>query len=122
MKAVALTAVKDEERLRVSIHAEDPEAAVELRRVLEEAGYEVVDAVPAGFAAMPDPERRSLLTPREAEVLAAIGEGLANKEIARRLGISLHTVKFHIESLYRKLGARTRTQALAKAAERRIDL
>ena len=56
------------------------------------------------------------------EVLGAIGEGHTNKAIARKLGISLHTVKFHIESLFRKLGARTRTEALAKAAERRVDV
>jgi DNA-binding CsgD family transcriptional regulator len=107
---------------RVSIRTENAQAAAELRRLLEEAGYEVVEVEPGGFAALPELERRALLTPREAEVLAAIGEGLANKEIARRLGISLHTVKFHVESLYRKLGARTRTQALAKAAELRIDV
>jgi DNA-binding NarL/FixJ family response regulator len=49
-------------------------------------------------------------------------EGLTNKAIARRLEISLHTVKFHVESLFRKLGARTRTEALAKAAERRVEV
>lgn len=130
MSDAALKAVKrsremkprQQRRLRVSIHAEDPEALAELRRLLEEAGYEVVDAAQSGFAEIDEPERRSLLTPREVDVLAAIAEGLSNKEIARRLDISLHTVKFHIESLFRKLGARTRTQALAKAAERRIDL
>ena len=47
----------------------------------------------------------------ELEVLAALAEGLTNKAIARRLNISLHTVKFHVESLFRKLGARTRTEA-----------
>jgi DNA-binding NarL/FixJ family response regulator len=61
------------------------------------------------------------LTPRELEVLAAIADGDTNKVIARRLGISLHTVKFHVESLFRKLGARTRTEALAKASERRLS-
>ena len=55
----------------------------------------------------------------ELEVLATIAEGLTNKEIARRLDISLHTVKFHIESVFRKLGARTRTEAVTKAIERR---
>jgi DNA-binding NarL/FixJ family response regulator len=60
-----------------------------------------------------------LLTPRELEVLGAIGAGLSNKAIARELGISLHTVKFHIESLFRKLGARTRAEAVAKGLERR---
>jgi Bacterial regulatory proteins, luxR family len=49
-----------------------------------------------------------------------------NKAIARHLAISLHTVKFHVESLFRKLGARTRAEAVAKGLERRraetIDL
>jgi DNA-binding CsgD family transcriptional regulator len=59
----------------------------------------------------------AVLTPREIDVLAAISDGLTNKAIARRLGISLHTVKFHIEALFRKLDARTRTEAVAKAYE-----
>jgi len=72
-----------------------------------------------GFGVMRESEGQALLTPRELEVLAALAEGLTNKAIARRLDISLHTVKFHVESLFRKLGARTRTEAVAKAAERR---
>ncbi len=72
-----------------------------------------------GFGALHESEGHALLTPREFEVLAALAEGLTNKAIARRLDISLHTVKFHVESLFRKLGARTRTEAVAKAAERR---
>jgi DNA-binding CsgD family transcriptional regulator len=73
----------------------------------------------SGFGVMRESEVHALLTPRELEVLAALAEGLTNKAIARRLDISLHTVKFHVESLFRKLGARTRTEAVAKAAERR---
>jgi DNA-binding CsgD family transcriptional regulator len=73
----------------------------------------------SGFGAMRESEGQPLLTPREVEVLAALAEGMTNKGIARRLDISLHTVKFHVESLFRKLGARTRTEAVAKAAERR---
>ncbi len=82
----------------------------------------VVRAAPSrdnGFGAMRESDGQALLTPRELEVLAALAEGLTNKAIARRLDISLHTVKFHVESLFRKLGARTRTEAVAKAAERR---
>ena len=81
----------------------------------------IVRAPPArdGFAAMGDSDAHPLLTPRELEVLAALAEGMTNKAIARKLDISLHTVKFHVESLFRKLGARTRTEAVAKAAERR---
>jgi DNA-binding CsgD family transcriptional regulator len=72
-----------------------------------------------GFDSMSDSDARALLTPRELEVLAAVADGDSNKAIARRLGISLHTVKFHVESVFRKLGARTRTEAVAKAIERR---
>jgi DNA-binding CsgD family transcriptional regulator len=77
------------------------------------------DAIDAGFGAMRETDRHALLTPRELEVLAALAEGMTNKAIARRLNISLHTVKFHVESVFRKLGARTRTEAVAKASERR---
>jgi DNA-binding CsgD family transcriptional regulator len=74
-----------------------------------------------GFESVRESDARALLTPRELDVLAAIADGDTNKAIARRLGISLHTVKFHVESLFRKLGARTRTEALAKASERRLS-
>jgi DNA-binding NarL/FixJ family response regulator len=75
----------------------------------------------SGFSAVQEAEARTLLTPREAQILDAIADGLTNKAIARRLGISLHTVKFHLESVFRKLGARTRTEAVAKALERRRE-
>lgn len=52
------------------------------------------------------------LTPRETEVLRMLAEGLANKEIARRLKISEHTVKFHIGSILGKLSASSRTEAV----------
>jgi DNA-binding NarL/FixJ family response regulator len=52
------------------------------------------------------------LTPRELEVLRMMAEGLGNKEIAARLAISDHTVKFHISSVLAKLGASTRTEAV----------
>jgi DNA-binding CsgD family transcriptional regulator len=77
------------------------------------------DAMDAGFGAMRETDGHTLLTPRELEVLATLAEGMTNKAIARRLNISLHTVKFHVESLFRKLGARTRTEAVAKASELR---
>jgi DNA-binding NarL/FixJ family response regulator len=73
-----------------------------------------------GFEELPEHGAHSLLTPRELDVLAAISAGFSNKAIARQLEISLHTVKFHIESLLRKLGARTRAEAVAKALEHRI--
>ncbi|MFI4947383.1 MAG: response regulator transcription factor [Alphaproteobacteria bacterium] len=61
-----------------------------------------------------------LLTPREIDVLAAIGNGASNKAVARVLGISEHTVKFHVESLFRKLGAASRAEAVAKGLGRRL--
>ena len=54
----------------------------------------------------------STLTTREIEVLRMLAEGLANKEIAYRLGISDHTVKFHVASLFSKLHASSRTEAV----------
>lgn len=53
------------------------------------------------------------LTEREQEVLTLMGEGLSNKEISSRLGISTHTVKFHISSVLGKLGAASRTEAVS---------
>jgi two-component system, NarL family, response regulator YdfI len=52
------------------------------------------------------------LTPREIEVLRMLAEGLANREMASRLGISDHTVKFHVSSILDKLGAASRTEAV----------
>jgi two-component system, NarL family, nitrate/nitrite response regulator NarL len=55
-----------------------------------------------------------LLTPREAEVLTLVGQGMSNKEVARALAISVHTVKFHLEALFAKLDATSRAEAVAK--------
>jgi DNA-binding NarL/FixJ family response regulator len=61
-------------------------------------------------------ERDATLTPREVEVLNHLAEGASNKTIARRLGISVHTVKFHVASLLDKLDAAGRTDAVIHAA------
>jgi DNA-binding NarL/FixJ family response regulator len=58
------------------------------------------------------------LTPRELEVLQLVSQGLSNKLIARQLGISEHTVKFHVSSTYAKLGAASRTEAVSLAARK----
>jgi len=67
------------------------------------------------FQALDENTGRVLLTPRETDVLNAVANGLTNKEIARDLGISLHTVKFHLESVMRKIGVSSRTEAVSKA-------
>lgn len=56
------------------------------------------------------------LTPRENEVLALLAEGLSNREIAETLDISAHTAKFHVNAILDKLDARTRTEAVVRAA------
>ena len=70
----------------------------------------------AGVEAAPASAEAPLLTPREREVLVAMADGASNKMIARRLGISFHTAKFHVASILTKLDAETRTEALARAA------
>jgi len=56
------------------------------------------------------------LTPREFEVLQLLAEGLTNKAIALRLGISANTVKFHINAILQKLSAQSRTEAVVRAS------
>jgi DNA-binding NarL/FixJ family response regulator len=56
------------------------------------------------------------LTARESEVLGLLGRGLSNKMIARELHISEHTVKFHISSMYSKLGVSNRAEAVSQGA------
>lgn len=58
------------------------------------------------------------ITSRETQVLRMLAEGLVNKDIAARLGISEHTVKFHISSILDKLGASTRTEAVTLGIRR----
>lgn len=70
------------------------------------------------LGALPTASRELDLTPRELEVIILIRQGLANKQIARRLGISERTVKSHLTSAFARIGASDRTQA-ALWAERR---
>jgi two-component system nitrate/nitrite response regulator NarL len=60
---------------------------------------------------------RAPLTTRELEVLAAMADGASNKAIARRLGISFHTAKFHVAAVLAKLNADSRTEAVTRAAQ-----
>ena len=71
------------------------------------------DATPAG-------DSDTALTRRELEVLALMAEGASNKSIARRLGISVHTAKFHVGSLLDKLDATGRTDAVAQAVRQGV--
>lgn len=62
-----------------------------------------------------DAEMQNGLTPRELEVLKLLVEGKTNKAIAQELGVSSHTVKFHVNSLMGKLNAQSRTEAVVRA-------
>jgi len=81
-------------------------------------GLLVLDPVlAAAFVRPPEPPGASEpLTPREQEVLALLAQGLANKAIAVRLGISEHTAKFHVNAILGKLGVDSRAEAIVRAA------
>jgi DNA-binding CsgD family transcriptional regulator len=57
------------------------------------------------------PEPRSILSPRELQVLEMASLGLTNWQIAGRLQVTVHAVKFHLAAIYRKLGVTNRTEA-----------
>jgi two-component system, NarL family, response regulator YdfI len=67
-------------------------------------------------------ELAEALTPRESEVLRMLASGLGNKEIAAKLAISEHTVKFHVASILGKLGASSRTEAVSLGIRRGLVL
>ena len=110
--------------LRLALDVADPALADRLAALLAGVpGLRLVGAGEAADAAVVLPTGRSPqvdvevpLTPRELEVLALLAEGASNKMIARRLGISVHTAKFHVGSLIDKLDAVGRTDAVAHAA------
>lgn len=81
---------------------------------------EAADAAVKSPAASGPTEGEAALTARELEVLALLAEGASNKAIARRLGISVHTAKFHVGSLLDKLDAVGRAGAVAEAARRGV--
>ena len=85
-----------------------------LRLVRKNETADAVVVLPTNGSPLAD--REASLTPREQEVLALLVEGASNKMIARRLGISVHTAKFHVSSLLDKLDAVGRTDAVAHAA------
>lgn len=83
------------------------------------SGLIILDLLMATSVIVPDTASLETLdealTPREAEVLQLLAEGLPNKNIAGRLGISPNTVKFHINAILNKLGVQSRTEAVIRA-------
>jgi DNA-binding NarL/FixJ family response regulator len=94
-----------------------PAEAVAAALAAAARGLFVLDpAVAAGFIRPPEDAPAEGLTAREREVLGLLAEGLSNKGIAARLGISEHTAKFHVNAILAKLGAESRAAAIVKAA------
>lgn len=116
--------------LRAGVRAilERDAASDEIRSAIEAAHLGIVTLDPElalEFASRvrsdsiePAPEVAGDLTAREVEVLRMLAEGLANKEIAAQLGVTDHTIKFHISSILGKLGAATRTEAVTLGVRR----
>lgn len=121
VEVVALTSVLEDERVFSAMRAgatgyllKDTEAD-ELCRAIKAAAAGQVQLSPQVAARLMreihSPESPEVLTPRETEVLSLLAWGLANKEIARELGIGEKTVKTHVSNILGKLGVLSRTQA-----------
>jgi DNA-binding NarL/FixJ family response regulator len=127
MRVVVLTTFADQERILDALNA--GAAGYLLKDATPEELIAGVRAVVAGGAPLDPKAARVLLdsrnaatparelSPREREVLVLLGEGLANKQIARRLGITERTVKAHLTSIFQQLGVTDRTQAALWARE-----
>lgn len=112
----------------VSIEIDDPDLADRLVSLLGGvAGLRLAAPGEAANVAIVSRDQRQArdaaeveLTPRELDVLTLLAEGASNKTIARQLGISVHTAKFHVGSILDKLDATGRTDAVAHAARRGV--
>ena len=101
---------------RTEGYARTPEQMAELAlEVLDEA-----TEANSRRAEPSDTSRHGTLSPRETEVLVLVAEGLPNGEIAERLFISERTVRYHLTSIFGKLGADNRTQAVALARQKSL--
>jgi DNA-binding CsgD family transcriptional regulator len=118
----------DELPVVIAIELDDPALADRLSKLLGEVkGVRLAGPGEAAPLAVVSRSRQARgeaddvdLTPRERDVLALMAEGASNKQIAIRLGISVHTAKFHVASVLEKLDATGRTDAVAHAARKGV--
>ena len=115
MKLRVYLGVRDAARRQRLVELLRRDADVALVGEPGEADIVVDDASPAGpMAAALETEEGTALTAREREVFRLMAEGLVNRRIAAELGISSHTVKYHVASVLTKLGAHTRAEAVSR--------
>jgi DNA-binding NarL/FixJ family response regulator len=122
MRVVVVGTVGERRELRSALEGSSPIVIGEFESIAAARRSGIpADAIVMGTRDEPDTEDPSAvetLTPREIEVLELVAEGLSNKVIATRLGISDQTVKFHVGSISGKLGAANRTDAVRRAVRR----
>jgi len=102
--------------IRVRVQGASARRRRAMRALLEGGGFRVAREDEDGLVVLDDEvgTEREPLTPREREVLVLLSLGLSNREIAERLGISPHTAKFHVSSIFGKLGAGSRAEAVSQ--------
>jgi DNA-binding NarL/FixJ family response regulator len=126
MRVILVGSARDRARVRAQLAGEGVDILAEVDTLADaRAAHMRADALIvaedlSGHSVSLDDEERMAepLTPREIDVLELLTEGLPNKGIAERLGISDQTVKFHIGSILGKLGATNRTEAVRLALRR----
>ena len=124
MRVIVIGSARQRQELREQIESAAPDVVGEFGSLVEarnadiaaDAFILVAGSFPADLADETAPVES--LTPREVEVLELVAQGLPNKAIAARLGISDQTVKFHLTSISGKLGAINRTDAVRRAVRR----
>jgi DNA-binding NarL/FixJ family response regulator len=127
MRAILVGPASARDRLRWDLEARSIEIVGEFDSMAEarRSGVDTDIVISAPDQRDPDRDERTsegvfeeALTHRELEVLALLAEGLPNKGIADRLGISDQTVKFHVASIMGKLGASNRVETVRRAVRR----
>jgi DNA-binding CsgD family transcriptional regulator len=123
MRLIVIGPQRQRQHLREQLETSVPDVVGEFSSLAEARDADVdadalILAVASGAADLDDAPAVEALTPREIEVLELVAEGLSNKAVAVRLGISDQTVKFHLTSISGKLGAINRTDAVRRAVRR----